>query len=56
MVQKAWAAGFGTVVAVSAPSSLAIAMARAAGLTLAGFVRGDRITLYSPLEGPRPWP
>lgn len=56
MVQKAWAGGFGTVVAVSAPSSLAVTMARTANLTLAGFVRGGRITLYSPLEPPRPWP
>lgn len=48
MVQKAWAGGFGVLVAVSAPSSLAVATARAAGLVLAGFVRGRRITLYSP--------
>jgi FdhD protein len=48
MVHKAWAAGFGTVVAVSAPTALAVAMARRAGITLAGFVRADRVNIYSP--------
>lgn len=47
MVQKAWAAGFGTVVAVSAPSALAVEAARAAGMTLVGFARGDRLNLYT---------
>ncbi len=48
MVQKAWAAGFGTLVAVSAPTALAVHAARRAGLTLAGFVRGDGYNRYSP--------
>jgi FdhD protein len=48
IVQKAWAGGFATVVAVSAPTALAVETARTAGITLAGFVRGDRLTLYSP--------
>ncbi|MEO6653894.1 MAG: formate dehydrogenase accessory sulfurtransferase FdhD [Ilumatobacteraceae bacterium] len=48
MVQKAWAAGFGTVVAVSAPTALAVEAARRANLTLAGFVRGDRFNIYAP--------
>jgi len=48
MVQKAWAAGFGTVVAVSAPTALAVETARRSGLVLAGFVRRDRFNLYAP--------
>jgi FdhD protein len=52
IVQKAWAAGFGAVVAVSAPSSLAVEAARQAGIVLAGFVRGAdgdaSCNLYSP--------
>jgi FdhD protein len=48
MVQKAWAAGFGTLVAVSAPTALAVDAARRSGLTLAGFVRGDRLNVYAP--------
>ncbi len=48
MVQKAWAAGFSALVAVSAPTSLAVHAARRAGLQLAGFVRGDRLNIYAP--------
>jgi FdhD protein len=47
MVQKAWAAGFEAVIAVSAPSALAVETAAAAGLTLGGFVRGDAFNLYT---------
>ena len=46
IVQKAAAAGFGAIVAVSAPSSLAIDAARIAKLTLAGFARPGRLNLY----------
>lgn len=48
IVQKAWAAGFGTIVAVSAPTALAVDTARVAGITLAGFVRDQGFNLYSP--------
>ena len=47
MVQKAWAAGFEALVAVSAPSGLAVRTATTAGLTLAGFVRGTDFNLYT---------
>ena len=47
MVQKTWAAGFGTLVAVSAPTALAVQAARRAHLTLVGFARGERYNVYS---------
>ncbi len=47
MVQKAWAGGFGALLAVSAPSALAVDAARAAHMQLAGFVRGERLTVYT---------
>jgi FdhD protein len=54
MVQKAWAAGFGTVVAVSAPTALAVDAARRGNVFLAGFVRGDRFNVYAPERLTRP--
>lgn len=48
MVQKAWAAGFSTLVAVSAPTALAVHTARRAGMVLAGFLRADRLNVYAP--------
>lgn len=48
MVQKAWAAGFGTVVSVSAPTALAAQTAKRAGVTLYGFVRDGQAVRYSP--------
>jgi FdhD protein len=48
MVQKAWAAGFGTVVSVSAPTSLAVQTAHRAGITLYGFARDRRMVRYAP--------
>jgi FdhD protein len=50
IVQKALAAGCAGIVAVSAPSSLAVDLARTYGLLLAGLVRGDRINVYSESE------
>ncbi len=48
MVQKAWAAGFAAVVAVSAPTALAVLAARRANILLAGFVRRDLMNVYAP--------
>lgn len=47
MVQKAWAAGFEMVLAVSAPSALAVHTATRAGMTLCGFVRDDSFNVYT---------
>ncbi len=47
IVHKALTACIGAVVAVSGPTSLAIDLARAHGLVLAGFARGDRVNVYS---------
>jgi FdhD protein len=47
MVQKAWSSGFGALVAVSAPTALAVHAARRAGLTLVGFVRDDGFNVYA---------
>jgi FdhD protein len=51
LVQKAWAAGFAAMVAVSGPSALAVETARRAGLTLVGFARDGAGNLYAPTEG-----
>jgi FdhD protein len=47
IVQKAVAAGIGLVVAVGAPSSLAVDLARRFEVTVAGFVRGERCVVYN---------
>lgn len=47
MVQKAWAAGFSAMVAVSAPSALAVDAAETAGLQLAGFARNGTLNIYA---------
>lgn len=46
LVHKAWAGGFRALVAVSAPTALAVGAAAAAGMQLAGFARDDRLTIY----------
>jgi FdhD protein len=47
LVQKAVMAGIPMLSAVSAPSSLAVDLAAESGLTLAGFVRGNGMNVYT---------
>jgi len=47
MIAKAARAGISDVAGVSAPTRLAVEMARKLNMFLAGFVRGERGTVYS---------
>jgi FdhD protein len=47
IVQKALVAGIPILACVSAPSSLAVQMARELSMTLVGFLRGRRFVIYS---------
>ena len=47
LLQKSLMAGVPLVCAVSAPSSLAVSVARSFNLTLLGFLRGERFNIYS---------
>lgn len=50
IMQKAVSAGIPALISVSAPSSLAVDLAHETGVTLIGFLRGDRFNVYSGAE------
>jgi FdhD protein len=50
ILQKCITAGVPIVCAVSAPSTLAVSLAREFGITLIGFLRGQKFNIYSGVE------
>lgn len=50
LMQKALLAGMPLLAAVSAPSSLAVELAREFNVTLVGFLRGDTFNIYAAEE------
>ena len=50
LVQKAVVSGLGALVAVGAPTSLAVSLAREAGVVMVGFDRGGRFVAYAGAE------
>ena len=50
MVIKALRFGIPAIVSISAPTKMGVNLAQKAGLTLVGFVRGDRFNVYSKSE------
>ncbi len=47
LVQKAFMAGIKIIVSIGAPSNLALEMAKECGITLIGFLRGERFNIYT---------